>query len=128
MKLGTHAKSGENVHLIWVSEVSVTKWLDSATFNISYASRAVSHTCMEFGRHVTHQYTKKSVCYFEFSQQVLCHFCHFQALYLNKLLLEIYIAQHQIWSVSNALCDIKLRRVFVEGHLRGGLTNFDVSP
>ncbi len=33
--------------------------------------------------------TQQEVCYLEFSQQVLCRFCHFQALYLNKLLLEV---------------------------------------
>ncbi len=33
--------------------------------------------------------TQQEVCYLEFSLQILCRFCHFQALYLNELLLEI---------------------------------------
>ncbi len=35
MKLSTCARSGENVHLIWVSEVGVAKLLNSATYKIS---------------------------------------------------------------------------------------------
>ncbi len=30
-----HARSGENLRLIWVSKVGVAKWLDSATYTLS---------------------------------------------------------------------------------------------
>ncbi len=43
--------------------------------------------------------TQQEVGYFSFSLQILCHFCHFQVSYFNKLLLEINSDQHQIWSV-----------------------------
>ncbi len=33
--------------------------------------------------------SQQEVCYLEFSRQVFCRFHHFQALYLNKLLLQI---------------------------------------
>ncbi len=75
--------------------------------------------------------TQQEVYYFEFSEQILCRFCHFQVSYFNEFLLDVNSDQHQIWSVqSKALCDVKLRRsrVFVEGRVRGGITNFDVSP
>ncbi len=47
MKLCTHARSGGNLHLIWVSEVGVAKWLNRATYNISTKcpSSYVLHTC-----------------------------------------------------------------------------------
>ncbi len=57
-------RSGENLHLIWVSKVGVVKWLDSATYTLSTvcASSYVSRTCMKIGTtHVTHQYLPKSL-------------------------------------------------------------------
>ncbi len=44
-----HARSGENLHLIWVSKVGVAKWLDSATYTLSTvcASSYVSRTCIK---------------------------------------------------------------------------------
>ncbi len=53
-KLCTRPRSGENLHLIWVSKVGVAKWLDSATYTLStvcassYVSRNVwksVHSC-----------------------------------------------------------------------------------
>ncbi len=75
--------------------------------------------------------TKQEVGYFEFSRQILYHFCHFQVSYFNELLPEIYSDEHQNWSLqSKSLCDVKLRRsrVFIGGRVRGVLSNFDVSP
>ncbi len=34
-KLCTRVRTGENLRLIWVSEVGVAKWLDSATYKYS---------------------------------------------------------------------------------------------
>ncbi len=50
-KLCTRPRSGENLHLIWVSKVGVAKWLDSATYTLSTvcASSYVSRTCMKIG-------------------------------------------------------------------------------
>ncbi len=79
MKLCTHARSGGNLHLIWVSEVGVAKWLNRATYNISTKcpSSYVLHTC-----NIPIPTKKKSETqHLEFSRQVLCRFCHFQALY-----------------------------------------------
>ncbi len=47
-------KTGENLHLIYVSEVGVAKWLDSATYTLSTecASSYVSRTCTKIGIHV----------------------------------------------------------------------------
>ncbi len=44
-------RTGENWHLIYVSEVGVAKWLDSATFRHSTvcASSCVTHTCIKVG-------------------------------------------------------------------------------
>ncbi len=41
----------ENLRLIWVSEVGVGKWLDSATYKYSAecSSSYVSRTCMKIG-------------------------------------------------------------------------------
>ncbi len=48
-KLCNTPRSGENLHLIWVSKVGVAKWLDSATYTLSTvcASSNVSRTCMK---------------------------------------------------------------------------------
>ncbi len=87
MKLCTHAGSAENLHLIWVSEVGVIKGLNSATYTI--LTKCFTYTCTKFGRHMscntpiptktspsTKYETQQQVCYLEFSQQVLCRFCH----------------------------------------------------
>ncbi len=39
--------------------------------------------------------TKQEVGYFEFSCHILCHFCHFQVSYFNKLLQELMSDLHQ---------------------------------
>ncbi len=40
----TRIRNGGNLHLIWVSEVGVAKWLDSATYTHSAEShRATFH-------------------------------------------------------------------------------------
>ncbi len=46
-----HHQTGENLRLIWVSEVGVAKWLDSATYKYSAecASGYVSRTCTKIG-------------------------------------------------------------------------------
>ncbi len=52
-------------------------------------------------------------------------------LLCNELLLEIWWHENYIWSVSSkGLCDVKLwrTRVFVEGRVHGGLTNYAISP
>ncbi len=53
-KFCTHLRTGENWHLIYVSEVVVAKWLDSATYTLSTecASSYVSRTCTKTGIHV----------------------------------------------------------------------------
>ncbi len=50
-KLCTRIRTGENLRLIWVSEVGVAKWLDSATYKYSAecASSYVSRTCTKIG-------------------------------------------------------------------------------
>ncbi len=115
-----HAQTHETLHTrqkwwkftiyMWVSEVGVAKWLDSGTYKISTKCPLsyVSHTCTNLVDTCstpippnkslgTKSKTQQEVCYFEFSQQVLCRFCTFQVFYLNELRLEIY--RHQIWSV-----------------------------
>ncbi len=112
MKLCTRIRTGENLHLIWVSKVGVAKWLDSATYTLSTecTSNCVSRTSIKVGTLInitiptkkspgTKSGTQQEVGYFEFSLQILCHFCHFQVSYFNELLLEINSDQHQIWSV-----------------------------
>ncbi len=59
--------------------------------------------------HVTHQYLPKvswskipnptGSWLFLINSSNLCHFWGFQVSYFNKLLLEIYSDEHQIWSV-----------------------------
>ncbi len=50
-KLCTRVRTGENLRLIWVSEVGVAKWLDSATYKYSAecSSSYVSRTCTKIG-------------------------------------------------------------------------------
>ncbi len=47
-KSGNFAHASGNLRLIWVSEVGVAKWLDSATYKYSAecASSYVSRTCV----------------------------------------------------------------------------------
>ncbi len=111
-KLCTRVRTGENLRLIWDSEVGVAKWLDSATYKYSAecASSYVSRTCTK-SVHLcnltiptkkspgTKSETQQEVGYFEFSRHILCHFCHFQVSYFNELLPEIYSDEHQNWSL-----------------------------
>ncbi len=112
MKLCTLPRSGDNLHLIqfqkWVWQngpiappLKFQRSASQAMFHIHVHN--LVHTCNTpiptKKSPATKSETQQEVCYFEFSLQVLCRFCHFQALFLNKLFLEIYINQHQIWSV-----------------------------
>ncbi len=84
MKLCTRIRTGENLHLIWVSEIGVAKWLDSATYNYSSecASSYVTRTCTKTVHSCnitiptkkspgTKSETQQEVGYFEFSRHIL---------------------------------------------------------
>ncbi len=86
------SRTGENLRLIWVSEVGVAKWLDSATYKYSAecASSYVSRTCTKIGTHLcnltiptkkslgTKSETQQEVGYFEFSHQFCVIFAIFR--------------------------------------------------
>ncbi len=107
-KLCTRIRTGEHLCLICVSEVGVAKWLDSATYTHSAeCPRATFHVHIRKSVHScnitiptkkslgTKSETQQEVGYFLFSHHILCHFCHLQVSYFNKLLPEIYSDEHQ---------------------------------
>ena len=67
MKLCIRIRTGENLHLIRVSEVGVSKWLNSATYKCSTvcASSYVSRTCTKIGPHMYHTNTYKKVSWYK---------------------------------------------------------------
>ncbi len=101
MKLCTRIRTGENLHLIWVSEVGVAKCsiAPPITFQRS-VPRATFHVHVQNSVHTCNtpiptkkspgsiSQTQQEVRYFELPVWFLCSFCHFQASYFNKLLLQ----------------------------------------
>ncbi len=82
-KFCTRIRTGGNLRLIWVSEVGVAKWLDSATYTDSAESpRATFHVHVRQSVHScnitipTKKYpgtkceTQQEVGYFEFSRHI----------------------------------------------------------